>query len=154
MKSLPAVALPLGDGPHSSETVQEDWPRQGGGEPPLLRHVHGRYTAGTRSEHMPSLEIVGIYALLVLNLVLSVILVREGAVRILLAIQELDENLAQVIANVSQQIPINAENINPIQMAVAQWIGAQAQARSDTIEAQVIPVKGEDGRFLKRQDNL
>ena len=99
---------------------------------------------------MASLEIVGLYALLVLNLILSVILVREGAVRILLAIQELDENLATVITSVGQQLPMQLDDINPIQMAVAQWIGAQAQARSSTIDATVTPIKGEGGLFVKK----
>ena len=99
---------------------------------------------------MASLEIMGLYALLVLNLILSVILIREGAVRVLLAIQELDTNLATVISNVGQQLPMSMDDINPIQMAVAQWIGAQAQARSDTIDATIVPAKGEGGRFVKK----
>jgi hypothetical protein len=99
---------------------------------------------------MTSLEIMGLYALLVLNLILSVILVREGAVRILQAVQELDTNLATVISNVGQQLPMQMEDINPIQMAVAQWIGAQAQARSSTIDATIVPAKDEAGRFVKK----
>jgi len=119
-----------------------------------IRHVEGRYTPGTRSEHMPSLEIVGIYALLVLNLVVSIIMVREGSIRILEAVQELDRNLAEVVQSIGQQLPMQLDDVNPIQMAVAQWIGAQAQSRSSTIEAQIVPVKGEGGRFLKKEDNL
>ena len=103
---------------------------------------------------MASLEIMGLYALLVLNLILSVILVREGAVRILLAIQELDENLAQVITSVGQQLPMQMDDVNPISMAIAKWIGAQAQARSSTIDAKVTPIKGEGGLFMKKEDNL
>ena len=103
---------------------------------------------------MPSLEIVGIYALLVLNLVVSFIMVREGSIRILEAVQELDRNLAEVIQSIGQQLPMQLDDVNPIQMAVAQWIGAQAQSRSSTIEAQIVPAKGEGGRFLKKEDNL
>lgn len=99
---------------------------------------------------MPSPEILGIYALLVLNLVLSIILVREAAIRILLAVQELDSNLAKVIQNLGQDLPSQLEGINPIQMAVAQWIGAQVEARASTIDATVTPVKGEGGLFSKK----
>ena len=99
---------------------------------------------------MTSLEILGIYVLLLANLGLTVILAREGATRILLAVQDLDQNLATVITNLGQSLPTQMEGINPIQMAIAQWIGAQAQARSNLVETTV--TRADTGQFKKLDD--
>lgn len=115
-----------------------------------IPNVQGRSEDGGGTEHMTSPEIFGIYALLALNLVVSIILVREAAIRILLAVQELDSNLARVIQNLGQELPAQLEGVNPIQMAIAQWIGAQVEARASTIDATITPVKGEGGLFSKK----
>jgi len=102
---------------------------------------------------MTSMEIIGIYALLVINLGISVILVRAAALAALQisnSIQELDENIATVIAGLGQSMPaVSMEGVNPIQMAIAQWIGAQADARSKTIDT-TITTRTEGGQFTSR----
>ena len=101
---------------------------------------------------MTSLEIIGIYALLLIGIVFNVFMIREAVVRVVLSIEELDSNMAQAIQQVGQGITMTnvpGEGMNPIQLAIAQWIGAQAQSRSSTIEAIVTPTRSEKGQFEK-----
>jgi hypothetical protein len=99
---------------------------------------------------MPSLEIIGIYALLTLNIGFTILLAREGALKVLEAVQELDSNLATALQGLGDAGPMSLEGVNPIQMAIAQWIGATATARANTIDATVTQKTGADGRFVKK----
>jgi len=97
---------------------------------------------------MPSLEIIGIYVLLCLNIVLTILMIREVALRVLESVSELDSNLAEVVSNIGQSLPaMTMEGVNPIQMAIAQWIGSQADAKNNVFEGTVTTVKDPSGQF-------
>jgi len=68
------------------------------------------------------------------------------------ALDELDGNLAAAIKGVieaAQGAMTNAEPFNPVQAAIAQWISASIDQKSNVIEA-VITEKGPKGQFIKK----
>ena len=88
---------------------------------------------------MTSYEILGIYALLVLNLVATLGLARFLSDLIVQQLAELDTALGGAVSQLGQVTIEPGEGMNPIQLAIAQYISAFANQRASTIAAEIIP---------------
>lgn len=97
-----------------------------------------------------SYAIGAILLLLVIHLVWTTLLVRSVMQRTELLVSELDHNLAAALASTVETLPASLEAVNPLQAIIAQWIGAQIEAKGKTIDATITPVKGEGGQFVKK----
>ena len=89
--------------------------------------------------------LIAIFCILVLNLTLTYVMIRVGVHKIENSVNENAVQLAQIIQNTVDQLPLDMD-ANPIQMAIASWIGEQAKTRSNVIETTVLP-RNDKGQF-------
>lgn len=90
--------------------------------------------------------LIAIFVLLLLNLTLTFLMLRIGVFKIENTVRQNAEQLAMTLQQTVDMLPIDLEGGNPIQMAIASWIGEQAKARSNVIEAKITP-RNDKGEF-------
>lgn len=100
-----------------------------------------------------TLGLIAIFVLLLLNLTLTFLMLRIGVFKIENTVRQNAEELAMTLQQTVDMLPIDLEGANPIQMAIASWIGEQAKARSNIIETTIVP-RNEKGEFSAKDISL
>jgi hypothetical protein len=72
---------------------------------------------------MTSIEIIGIYALLLFNLVWTLLLISKSTNQVVISLSQLDTALGESLVDVIQDLGnVEIQQQDPIRMAVASWI--------------------------------
>lgn len=103
---------------------------------------------------MPSIEIIGIYALIAANIAWNYVLISGATNTLILELEELNSALGEAVSTVvSMKPPELPQDFNPIQAAIAQWITSSASAKANTYTLAESP-RDVNGQFVgKDVDN-
>jgi hypothetical protein len=96
-----------------------------------------------------SYALIAILLLQVASVVWTMILGRIIIARFQQELHLLDQSIAEALTSTLESLPMEGVEFNPIGGAIAQWISSLAESKANTFEAQITPIRADDGKFAK-----